>query len=122
MRSFRERGVQVKFTGDNCEKDQKTFISRIFEKLKKSNKEFQKKFLAYFEQFGGPDLKKEEDFESKERFYEYQKNLYGYTLNGTRVKSLAERKIMNFFFTHTCLLYTSPSPRDRTRSRMPSSA
>ena len=22
----------------------------------------------------------------------------------------------------TCLLYTSPSPRDRTRSRMPSSA
>ena len=24
--------------------------------------------------------------------------------------------------TGTCLLYTSPSPRDRTRSRMPSSA
>ena len=23
---------------------------------------------------------------------------------------------------HGCLLYTSPSPRDRTRSRMPSSA
>ena len=26
------------------------------------------------------------------------------------------------FKTYTCLLYTSPSPRDRTRSRMPSSA
>ena len=25
-------------------------------------------------------------------------------------------------FSLTCLLYTSPSPRDRTRSRMPSSA
>ena len=25
-------------------------------------------------------------------------------------------------FNYTCLLYTSPSPRDRTRSRMPSSA
>ena len=25
-------------------------------------------------------------------------------------------------FNNTCLLYTSPSPRDRTRSRMPSSA
>ena len=25
-------------------------------------------------------------------------------------------------FLATCLLYTSPSPRDRTRSRMPSSA
>ena len=25
-------------------------------------------------------------------------------------------------FTHTCLLYTSPSPRDRQKSRMPASA
>ena len=33
--------------------------------------------------------------------------------------------LFNFFFLFriiTCLLYTSPSPRDRTRSRMPSSA
>ena len=30
---------------------------------------------------------------------------------------------LNFLTTmHCCLLYTSPSPRDRTRSRMPSSA
>ena len=28
----------------------------------------------------------------------------------------------NFTYVMTCLLYTSPSPRDRTRSRMPSSA
>ena len=28
----------------------------------------------------------------------------------------------NPFSRYTCLLYTSPSPRDRTRSRMPSSA
>ena len=27
-----------------------------------------------------------------------------------------------FRLSFTCLLYTSPSPRDRTRSRMPSSA
>ena len=33
------------------------------------------------------------------------------------VLSIMGRKIL-----HTCLLYTSPSPRDRTRSRMPSSA
>ena len=34
------------------------------------------------------------------------------------------RKDVNFvvFRENTCLLYTSPSPRDRTRSRMPSSA
>ena len=30
--------------------------------------------------------------------------------------------IEGFGGSHTCLLYTSPSPRDRTRSRMPSSA
>ena len=35
------------------------------------------------------------------------------TSNGIRDKHLKSK---------TCLLYTSPSPRDRTRSRMPSSA
>ena len=30
--------------------------------------------------------------------------------------------IANVIKDSTCLLYTSPSPRDRTRSRMPSSA
>ena len=30
--------------------------------------------------------------------------------------------ILTFSITNICLLYTSPSPRDRTRSRMPSSA
>ena len=29
---------------------------------------------------------------------------------------------LTFVNDDTCLLYTSPSPRDRTRSRMPSSA
>ena len=29
---------------------------------------------------------------------------------------------LNISWTNICLLYTSPSPRDRTRSRMPSSA
>jgi len=39
------------------------------------------------------------------------------------VWSCAESKLtMSSFFLSSCLLYTSPSPRDRTRSRMPSSA
>ena len=29
---------------------------------------------------------------------------------------------LNWLYHNSCLLYTSPSPRDRTRSRMPSSA
>ena len=32
------------------------------------------------------------------------------------------RQIVEAIRAHSCLLYTSPSPRDRTRSRMPSSA
>ena len=38
-------------------------------------------------------------------------------------KLLKDLKIsQNLFKSDCCLLYTSPSPRDRTRSRMPSSA
>ena len=33
-----------------------------------------------------------------------------------------DRKQIEFQWVGACLLYTSPSPRDRTRSRMPSSA
>ena len=44
-----------------------------------------------------------------------------------RVKSKSKKQAKKFFieeetFPHTCLLYTSPSPRDATLSRMPSSA
>ena len=34
----------------------------------------------------------------------------------------ARRSMVEVELNNTCLLYTSPSPRDRTRSRMPSSA
>ena len=36
--------------------------------------------------------------------------------------SLSGVSLRNLTIPFTCLLYTSPSPRDRTRSRMPSSA
>ena len=38
-------------------------------------------------------------------------------------KTLLDRPVgQNTALNNICLLYTSPSPRDRTRSRMPSSA
>ena len=46
---------------------------------------------------------------------EYSKELHAIRLS-TEEKSRRVDQYMN------CLLYTSPSPRDRTRSRMPSSA
>jgi len=40
------------------------------------------------------------------------------------LKAQPEKNIVKLDFSecNPCLLYTSPSPRDRTRSRMPSSA
>ena len=43
-----------------------------------------------------------------------------YGLSGTGKTSLIQCGLANRF--DGCLLYTSPSPRDRTRSRMPSTA
>ena len=45
------------------------------------------------------------------------------TLPGHKKPVKKELKTIKFAFASiACLLYTSPSPRDRTRSRMPSSA
>ena len=38
------------------------------------------------------------------------------------IKQVRQKELSKQFIPNTCLLYTSPSPRDRTRSRMPSSA
>ena len=51
-------------------------------------------------------------------------DLYGYKviqLTGG-YKAYRNWVLAQFNIPYTCLLYTSPSPRDRTRSRMPSSA
>ena len=43
-------------------------------------------------------------------------------LEESRINALSEVGISYFELTKNCLLYTSPSPRDRQKSRMPSSA
>ena len=40
----------------------------------------------------------------------------------TATEELTDKNLEQYASLDTCLLYTSPSPRDRTRSRMPSSA
>ena len=76
------------------------------------------------------------------KFYLFYINIMNNILWTTMVNSAASRKMSNLASRHgsryfegnvasvdimernnyNCLLYTSPSPRDRTRSRMPSSA
>ena len=41
---------------------------------------------------------------------------------GGLTKEQVSKPLIGVIGSYTCLLYTSPSPRDRTRSRMPSSA
>ena len=42
--------------------------------------------------------------------------------NEVDCENLRKEGLESFRLDYDCLLYTSPSPRDRTRSRMPSSA
>ena len=50
------------------------------------------------------------------------KNYLGERVDTTQNASVTELFPALAFNMNFCLLYTSPSPRDRTRSRMPSSA
>ena len=52
---------------------------------------------------------------------EFQRNGYAAPVTHPEPSSL-QPESGNFYTGRICLLYTSPSPRDRTRSRMPSSA
>ena len=58
---------------------------------------------------------------------DYDEILYQQQPYATRVENVTSFAVVFFsgnitLEPDTCLLYTSPSPRDRTRSRMPSSA
>ena len=46
----------------------------------------------------------------------------GYTIEEIMSNGERTQEFMNQIFDMACLLYTSPSPRDRSLSRMPSSA
>ena len=48
--------------------------------------------------------------------------VYGKNASGKSNLGLALFDIVSHMTTNNCLLYTSPSPRDRQKSRMPSSA
>ena len=57
-----------------------------------------------------------------EKFRKAQNAMYDLFNNGLCNKKNEFRKIFGFTYSKTCLLYTSPSPRDGNVSRMPSSA
>ncbi|MCG7848820.1 MAG: UvrD-helicase domain-containing protein [ANME-2 cluster archaeon] len=91
---------KMKFNGDNFDFEYRNFIKNLFKNGEK-DPQFQKRLIDYMKYFGDDKYtKKESDFKTKERWYNYMRDLDYITLNGTRVKSEGEREIMNFFLSH----------------------
>ena len=69
-------------------------------------------------------VRKETGNDSKSKKILFKQNIT-FSLGVTRIEDLPKEtsaEVAFFGRSNVCLLYTSPSPRDRTRSRMPSSA
>lgn len=96
-----EKPPQLMFSGDNFDWQYQQYIVKIFNELKETP-DFKKDILRYVIFFGENYLIREEtDFSKKEEYYEHISNLSYTALNGVKVKSEAERTILNFLLTHT---------------------
>ena len=88
------------YGGDNFNKETSKLINKIFTELL-NDISFQKHVINYMKQIGSSEeIRSEEGFATKEEFYRYMKNLRFTCLDGTKVKSLGEKEILNFFLTH----------------------
>ncbi len=91
---------KLKFSGSNFNKEFSNYIDHLFN-LRKTNGDFQKKIVDYMRLYHDNEvIKSQEDFQKKEEFYKYMANLTYTALDGTEVKSEAERAILNFFISH----------------------
>ena len=62
-----------------------------------------------------------DDFISNNKFYKFYEYLSSIFMPFQQINQLVNSK-KNVAHHYDCLLYTSPSPRDKRQSRMPSSA
>ena len=75
-----------------------------------------------FKQSLGTTSKKEAELLAAPLVLRWKKLIEEAKVDGATAKAKALRQAFASDKDNDCLLYTSPSPRDRTRSRMPSSA
>ena len=78
------------------------------------------KAIKYNSKYNYHDGKQITDEETGKRVYEI--NSYRLPSVTTILGATKDQQFLKDWKAKVCLLYTSPSPRDRTRSRMPSSA
>jgi len=98
-KNSKEGVPKLKFSGDNYEKEYNRFIKTLFKKAREDS-ELQNDLINYMKLYGDDEvIKKEVDFETKEEYYRYMCNLAYTTLDGRKVRSEAERAIMNFFIS-----------------------
>ena len=94
----RDSGMAAPKIADDTEQQQ-LVLSTYNQKLLDIN--FQNEIVNYMKAYGDSEVHKtKSDFDEKEKYYEYMRNLTYTALDGTKVKSEAEREILNFFVTH----------------------
>ena len=90
---------KLMFSGENFDDGYKEFINNLFIKIEKLP-DVQNEIVKYLKYCFDEPISSENDFEKKESYYKYMRDLRYTTLNGIKVKSEDEREIMNFFITH----------------------
>ncbi|MFH2023828.1 MAG: UvrD-helicase domain-containing protein [Candidatus Micrarchaeota archaeon] len=89
------------FSGDNFEKEYYRFIKKLFGKIFTESQSLKSDIIDYMKYYADSEIVREEkDFEIKEDYYKYISSFRYTALNGTKVKSEAERQILNFFVMH----------------------
>ncbi len=110
--------IDPKKINQRCNNDYKyqKYIQEIFENIRNNDETFQNQIISFMKHYSDEKIIKEEaDFEEKEEFYEYQRNMTYTTLDGTKVKSESERLIANFFIRNKIngnkinILYEEPA-------------
>jgi DNA helicase-4 len=97
------RGIKSPKLKPECSGDwkYKKYVQSLFGRAISDNKELQNEIINFMKRYGDNQIvKSKADFEKKEEFYKYQRNLNYTTLDGTTVKSESERDVMNFFLMY----------------------
>lgn len=99
---LKESGNSIKlYGGDNSDFKSRRLIATLLSEAEK-DPEIQKMIIDYMVNIGSAEtLKTEAEFNHKKEFYDYMAGLRYTALNGTKVKSIGKRDVLNFFLTHT---------------------
>jgi len=90
-------GWRIRHT-DIVDENKFEMVKKIYELKLKNEPDFYNAFLRYVRCFR--DIEEKEDFEDKERALRYKKMLRYVAIDGVRVKSRAEKEILDFFLMH----------------------